>query len=197
MYMLRTLPVVLSLSILLPVPMATIPVVRGADHAVARAVSPGAARAVAVPARLGPPWISIEYPVNPYDQTTRSAFMLVHSFHHGTAVDFPVSGSAEGLVKGERRSIPLRFSRTSRQGVFAVSKQWPNEGVWTLVVSVTQGKDDKVSAVVELSPSGEVASMRVPTRRVPGESVVLPAAVSMADVETSLRARAAELASGK
>ena len=62
-------------------------------------------------------------------------------------MDFPVSGSAEGLVKGERRSIPLRFSRTSRQGVFAVSRQWPNEGVWTLVVSVTQGPDDKVSAV--------------------------------------------------
>jgi len=46
MYMLRTLPVVLSLSILLPVPMATTPVVRGAHHAAARAVSPGAARGV-------------------------------------------------------------------------------------------------------------------------------------------------------
>ena len=197
MYMLRTLPVVLSLSIFLPVPKATTPEVRGADDVSAATVSPRASRAVAVPARVGPPWISIEYPVNPYDQTTRSAFMLVHSFHHGAAVDFPVSGSAEGLVKGERRSIPLRFSRTSRQGVFAVSKQWPNEGVWTLLVSVTQGKDDKVSAVVELSASGEVASMRVPTRRVAGESFVLPADVSMADVETSLRARATSLASSK
>src|SRR2546429_260939 len=33
----------------------------------------------------GPPWISIELPVNPDDQTPRDAFLLVLPFHHGTA----------------------------------------------------------------------------------------------------------------
>jgi len=43
----------------------------------------------------GPPWISIEYPVNPYDATTRDAFLVVHAFHHGVPTAFPVSGTAE------------------------------------------------------------------------------------------------------
>ena len=31
----------------------------------------------------GPPWVSIELPANPWDETTRGAFLLVHAFHHG------------------------------------------------------------------------------------------------------------------
>ena len=34
----------------------------------------------------GPPWISIELPANPYDQTMRGAFLLVHAFHHGKSM---------------------------------------------------------------------------------------------------------------
>ena len=41
-------------------------------------------------AAFGPPWISIEYPANPYDSGSRGAFLLVHAFHHGTPVSFPV-----------------------------------------------------------------------------------------------------------
>lgn len=143
------------------------------------------------PTLAGPPWISIEYPVNPYDATTRAALLVVHAFHPGTPTGFPVSGSAEGIVNGERRSIPLRFSTTSRTGVYALSKQWPNEGTWTLVVSVAQGPEDKVSAVVELGRNGDVASVQVPTRRQDGW--MIPAAVAMHEVEASLRQRAAQL----
>ena len=64
----------------------------------------------------GPPWISIEHPVNPYDATTRDAFLLVHAFHHGTPQNFPVTGTAEGMVDGQRRTVNLEFTRTSRSG---------------------------------------------------------------------------------
>ncbi|MEP7345881.1 MAG: hypothetical protein ABI877_11460 [Gemmatimonadaceae bacterium] len=137
---------------------------------------------------VGPPWISIEYPVNPYDQTTRDAFLLVHAFHHGTPTDFPVSGTAEGLVNGQRRSVSLEFTKTSRPGAFGLKKQWPTDGVWTLVVSVSQGKDDAIYAIVDLSASGTVASVRVPTREEKGW--VLPAKLAMSEVDASLRARA-------
>jgi hypothetical protein len=43
-------------------------------------------------AHAGPPWISIELPANPYDRATKGAFLVVHAFHHGTPVGFPVSG---------------------------------------------------------------------------------------------------------
>src|SRR3970040_2287683 len=59
------------------------------------------------PVAVGPPWISIEYPVNPYDATTRDAFLQVNAYHHGTPVTIPVGGTAEGLVDGKRQSITL------------------------------------------------------------------------------------------
>jgi hypothetical protein len=144
----------------------------------------------------GPPWISVEYPANPYDGASRGAFLLVHAFHHGTPVAFPVSGTAEGLLDGARRTISLEFKATSRPGVYAVHKQWPDNGIWTLVLAVTQGGDgdgNTAKAVVELGTNGQVASVSVPTRR-QGQWVV-PAPVSMTDIESALRARAARIAS--
>jgi len=139
-------------------------------------------------APAGPPWISIEYPVNPYDQSTRDAFLVVHAFHHGTPMAFPVSGTAEGIVNGQRRTITLEFGTTSRTGAYALKKQWPDQGTWTLVIGVMQGVEDRVTAIVDLSSDGQVARINVPTRQQNGW--VVPAKVAMADVEAGLRARA-------
>jgi hypothetical protein len=145
--------------------------------------------------KSGPPWISIEYPANPYDAASRGAFLLVHAFHHGTPVNFPVSGTAEGLVSGARRSVSLEFKSTSRPGVYALQKQWPTEGTWTLVLGVTQGEGDynTVRAVVELAADGQVATVNVPTRR-DRTGYLIPGSFSMSDVEAGLRARAGRLA---
>jgi hypothetical protein len=136
----------------------------------------------------GPPWISIEYPVNPYDAATRDAFLVVHAFHHGSPTAFPVSGTAEGLVNGQRRSINLEFTKASRTGEFALRRQWPDQGTWTLVIGVAQAPEDRVTAIVDLGSDGQVARVNVPTRREGGW--VVPAKVAMADVEAGLRARA-------
>jgi|SRR5688572_19914950 hypothetical protein len=146
-------------------------------------------------ARFGPPWISIETPPNPYDAASRGAFLLVHAFHHGTPVNFPVSGTAEGIVKGERKTVSLEFKTTSRPGVYALHKQWADEGTWTLVVGVTQGEGEMntVKAVVELGANGKVASVDVPTVMRGRDRV--PGIVSMKDVDSALRARAARVAS--
>src|SRR5437867_9978688 len=109
---------------------------------------------LAAPALAGPPWISIELPVNPYDQSMRGAFLLVHAFHHGTAVGYIVTGTAEGIVNGERRSLKLEFTETSREGVHALKRTWATEGTWTLVIKANQGPDDAATAVVDLGPDG-------------------------------------------
>jgi len=147
---------------------------------------------VATPALAGPPWISIELPVNPYDQSMRGAFLLVHAFHHGTPVGYIVTGTAEGIVSGERRSIKLEFTETSREGVYALKRMWPADGVWTLVIKANQGPDDAATAVIELGPQGEVASVRVPMMQRGAWTV--PAPVSLGDIDAALRARAAVLA---
>ena len=142
----------------------------------------------------GPPWISIEYPANPYDSASRGAFLLVHAFHHGTPMGFPVFGTAEGLVGGARRTVSLEFRNTSRPGVYALHKQWPADGVWTLVLGVRQGEGEgnTVQAVVELAPDGRVASVEVPTRQ--QRNWLIPSRVVMNDVESGLRARAGQVA---
>jgi len=147
---------------------------------------------LAAPALAGPPWISIELPANPYDQATRGAFLLVHAFHHGQPVGYLLTGTAEGIVNGERRSIKLEFSETTRDGVYALKRMWPTEGVWTLVIKANQGPDDAPTAVIELGPEGEVASIRVPVMQ-RGQWTV-PAPVSLGEIDAALKARAAQLA---
>lgn len=133
----------------------------------------------------GPPWISIEYPPSPYDRATRDAFLLVHAYHHGTPADFPVSGRAEGVVDGKRRTIELQFQRTSRPGVFALRKQWPDAGRWVLSLGVHQG-DFVAGALVRLGADGRVAAVDVPVRR-SGADGNLPRAIGAAEIEAALR----------
>ena len=146
------------------------------------------------PARVGPPWISIEYPPSPFDATTRDAFLLVHAFHHGTPMNFPVAGKAEGIVSGKRRSIELDFTRTSRQGVYALKKQWPADGNWVLAIDVTQEGGSKAGALVELSTAGDVVKVSVPTNR-NREGWAIPRAITSAEIDAALRSRVA-LATG-
>ena len=141
-------------------------------------------------ALAGPPWISIEYPANPLDATTRGAYLLVHAFHHGTPMQAPVRGTAEGLVNGERKSISLRFETTSRPGVYALRKQWGDAGVWTLVIAVVQHEDDLAQALVELAPDGSISSVRVPTRR--EREWTIPRRITSQEIEQSLQLRSAE-----
>lgn len=137
--------------------------------------------------RSGPPWISIEYPANPLDPSTRGAFLLVHAFHHQIPVAGLVRGTAEGIVSGERKSIALRFDTTSRPGVFALRKQWSDDGVWSLVLSVVQHEDDVAQALVELGPDGGVTSIRVPTRR--EREWTIPRTITAQEIEQSLQSR--------
>jgi hypothetical protein len=143
--------------------------------------------ALGASAAFGPPWISIEVPPNPYDRASRDAFLIVNTFHHGDAVASGVTGTAEGLAGGNRRSVPLSFEATSRRGSYALRKQWPSEGTWMLVIN-TGGRENGVTALVDLGTGGDVAGVRVPTRR-QGEWLV-PAEVTTADIDHALSVRA-------
>jgi hypothetical protein len=144
---------------------------------------------------VGPPWISIEYPANPHDRSNTGVMLYVHVFHHAQPIAYPIEGTAEGIVNGERRSIKLKFTDTARPAVYGLSRQWPAEGVWTLVIKMSRGDhgEDGATAVVELGADGEVASVRVPTRR-QGQWTI-PIDVSLDDIDRALRARASALAS--
>jgi len=135
---------------------------------------------------FGGPWISIESPVNPYEPSTRGALLLVNTFHHGTPVDMPVVGKAEGLVNGERKSVALTLSKSSRTGTQAVRNQWGDKGTWTLLLSVMPaGNDSKgIQAVVDIESDGTVGRVTIPRA---GNSTRL---LTAAEVDHALRARA-------
>lgn len=153
-----------------------------------------AALAVVAALAVGPPWISIEYPANPHDRSNTGTLLYVHVFHHAQPIAYPIEGTAEGFVNGERRSIKLTFTETARPAVYGLSRQWPTEGVWTLVIKMSRGAsgEDGATAVVELGTDGEIASVRVPTRQ-QGQWTI-PVAVSMTEIDRALRARASALA---
>ena len=136
---------------------------------------------------FGPPWISIETPPNPYDAASRGAFLLVHTFHHGDLVASGVTGTAEGIVAGARRSVPLTFDATSRKGSYALRKQWPADGLWMLVIN-TGGQAQGVTALVDIDASGDAGRVRVPTRR--SGQWEIPVQVTASDVTAALEARA-------
>jgi len=153
-----------------------------------------AALAAVAALSVGPPWISIEYPANPHDRSNSGAMLYVHVFHHAQPISYPIEGTAEGFVNGERRTIKLKFTDTARPAVYGLSRQWPTEGVWTLVIKMSRGENggDGATAVVELGPDGAIASVRVPTRQ-QGEWTI-PVDVSMTEIDRALRARASALA---
>jgi hypothetical protein len=146
----------------------------------------GAALVAAMPARFGPPWISIESPANPHDRATRGAVLVAHTYHHGTPLHQGVTGTAEGLVNGQRRGVRLAFTQLAQPGAYALHRQWPTEGRWALVITTGGGDGGAggASALVRLDAAGQVASVTVPTRRQNGWEI--PRTVTAAEVDALL-----------
>lgn len=146
------------------------------------------------PAPVGPPWISIEIPANPLDAPTRGAALLVHTYHHGDPAGYPLIGTAEGLIDGERVSVPLDLARTARPSVHAVEQQWPEQGQWVLTFSIgREGKPD-ATLLVELGENGGVRESEyydMPTKILATRSVrMVPGALGGEAIDGALRAMA-------
>lgn len=92
-----------------------------------------------------------------------------------------LSGSAEGLVDGERKSVALQIAAGSTPGVYGVNESWPQGGAWVVNLTATCG-GAKAGAIV---PFRGTAFVR--------ESVKLfPRFATAGEVEVSLK----ELAGG-
>ena len=58
-----------------------------------------------------------------------------------------LNGTAEGLVAGARKSVPLQLAASPTPGVYAVNYGWPGEGAWVVDLQATCG-NAKAGAVV-------------------------------------------------
>lgn len=138
-------------------------------------------------AASGPPWIAVEYPVNPHDPNTRGAFMTIRTYHHGDLTGFDITGRAEGLVNGRRQSAKLDIRRLPQAGIYAVRWQKPAAGSWALIVSTTRDGAHMASVLVDIDASGRVASVSVPSNPIEGGRWQVPRRVAAAELDAALR----------
>ena len=138
-----------------------------------------------------PAWLTIESPVNAFDQASRGALLLVHAqMREGQTKASDLDGSAEGLVNGARKSLKLHFEPTSHPNVYAMRTQWPAEGTWVLRIALAS-----TTAIVTLKPDGTVASTRIPTYA--QGSWQIPSPVTDRDIDAALAAAAGATTTAK
>jgi hypothetical protein len=147
---------------------------------------------VTSPAHAGPPWISIEIPTNPHQSAVRGARFLVRTYHHWQPVDAVLTGTAEGLVNGVRRTVKIEFTKGPVPGVYGVTGSIPTEGAWLIVVRAP-GLDN-ATALVSLGADGQVAGAEVPANTVENGRWRVPRQATDAEIESALRKHAAQLA---
>jgi hypothetical protein len=74
-----------------------------------------------------------------------------------------MTATAEGVIDGQRRSIPLKLIRLSTPGSFAITREWPSAGTWAvkIVARNPEYKDYATGALVRFgASSGEWSSVK-------------------------------------
>ena len=90
----------------------------------------------------------------PGNAELKDAVLVVRTYGCHTPADAVIGGVAEGIVKGERRSVKLTFRPVST-GVYALTQEWPSEGSW--VLSLTGDYNGMTcSVLVQLGENGRV-----------------------------------------
>jgi hypothetical protein len=120
---------------------------------------------------------NIGSPVASQDFASKSAAFVFRTEGCADPTKSRISGTAEGLVNGMRRSVALNLLETSRPGVYAVNQNWPREGGWVVVLKGTCGGAN-AGAVVPIGPNGFVRE----------SAEFFPRPATNAEVEASLRA---------
>jgi hypothetical protein len=110
--------------------------------------------------------LSIENPNTDPEAAAKHAVVLARVTECKSPEKTVVIATAEGVVAGERRSLPLKLIRLATPGLYAVSRDWPAEGKWAVSVVVTNPDYGRyVTAAVV--PIGKPESLqqfhRVPT----------------------------------
>ena len=144
--------------------------------------------AVAAAAAIaGPPWISIEYPVNPLDPAAKGGYVTVRTYHHADLVGYQIEGMAEGLVNGQRQSSKLDIRPLRVAGTYVVNWKKPVNGNWVLVISARRDGQHMATAVVNVGADGQVASVVVPSRLIENGRWTVPRAVASSEIDAMLR----------
>jgi hypothetical protein len=97
--------------------------------------------------------LAVEVPNSPAGHS-KDAVLLVRTFGCMQPKDADVTATAEGIVNGNRQSVPLEM-KLDATGVYELRQQWPAEGTWMLSLTGTYN-GMTCTVFVELAANGKV-----------------------------------------
>jgi hypothetical protein len=111
---------------------------------------------MAAPAFAGALTLQLDDPKTNPEATAQNAIVVAHITACHSPEKTTVTATAEGLADGRRQSIPLQIVRLSQPGAFAVSRQWPREGAWTVKMIATNPdyRDYATAIVIPIGKDG-------------------------------------------
>jgi hypothetical protein len=65
-----------------------------------------------------------------------------------------VTATAEGVVKGQRTSLPIKLTPMKEKGVYQFARTWPSDGTW--IVRITPAARDRAVTLAAISSDGRV-----------------------------------------
>jgi hypothetical protein len=119
-------------------------------------------------------WMEFGNPTASKDPKAKNAAILVRAVGCGNPAQAVVSGTAEGIVNGQRKSVPLKFIELSAPGVWALERNWPQEGAWVLDIRTTYNMMLS-AALAKVDRSGAVQRTIAPRRDPPKDSDIAKA----------------------
>jgi hypothetical protein len=119
--------------------------------------------ALPVPLLAGPPWLSLEYPVNPHNPLTKGALAQLRTYHHELSSVYGVRGILEGRVRGRAVTREVEVVSAGEPGLYAVRGEVPEEGAWVLRVTILNEQGGAMgTALAALAPDGSIGRVSVP-----------------------------------
>lgn len=106
------------------------------------------------PAAAGGFQLSVDTASETRDPQMKDVVLIARTYGCHQPADAKLSATAEGLVNGNRQSVPVEL-RPIGSGVYAVRQQWPSEGKWVLALTGAYN-GMTCSVLVELGPNGRV-----------------------------------------
>lgn len=99
---------------------------------------------------------TIGNPVASQDFQMKAAAFVFRTEGCAEPVKSQIGATAEGVVKGTRRSVALKvMAASSKPGVYAVYQNWPAEGDWVVNLKGACA-DASAGAIVPIGPKGFV-----------------------------------------
>ena len=88
----------------------------------------------ALPLVAGALMLEIGNPATNPEARSKHAVLVARTTACHSPEKTSMTATAEGVVDGQRRSMPLKLIRLSTPGTFAIAREWPSAGTWVVKI---------------------------------------------------------------